>query len=157
MHFAYDASNKSVFVGLFSSVNESVWEHLKLSVIPISLFGIVLFIKFRKNISNSLFISFIGSVVSMLLITTFHYIGKAFGISASAYHIANYILSMFATFKVMYIFSTNKKLITATQGTNIAGTILTLSLITVFVIFTFFPPKISLMQDPITKTYGVQR
>ena len=30
LHFTYDWSNKSLIVALFSSVNESVWEHLKL-------------------------------------------------------------------------------------------------------------------------------
>lgn len=37
MHFAYDWSGNSGIVGLFAPVNESVWEHLKMSFWPMLL------------------------------------------------------------------------------------------------------------------------
>ena len=30
LHFVYEWSGESLFVGIFSPINESVWEHLKL-------------------------------------------------------------------------------------------------------------------------------
>lgn len=34
MHFIYDWSGKLVLVGIIAPVNESVWEHLKLTFLP---------------------------------------------------------------------------------------------------------------------------
>ena len=40
---------------------------------------------------------------------------------------------------------------------NILGLGLTIILIILFGIFTFSPPKISLMKDPVTQTYGIEK
>ena len=53
LHFTYDWSGKNPFVGLFSSVNESAWEHLKLFFFPMLL--LTLF-EFRRHKGN--FLSF---------------------------------------------------------------------------------------------------
>ncbi|MEG2377786.1 MAG: DUF6512 family protein, partial [Clostridia bacterium] len=37
IHFAYDLTGKSPIIGLFTAVNESVWEHMKLVLIPVIL------------------------------------------------------------------------------------------------------------------------
>ena len=34
LHFTYELSNQNAFIGTFSAVNESVWEHLKLTFFP---------------------------------------------------------------------------------------------------------------------------
>lgn len=91
----------------------------------------------------------------MTAIILFYYIGNFLGIQSSAYHIANYILSMAIAFKVMYMLSVNEKFKNTTSNTNIIGLFLILLLITIFGIFTFAPLKIPLMQDPVTKTYGI--
>lgn len=41
LHFTYELSNFNPVIGLFSAVNESVWEHLKLLVFPMTLMSIV--------------------------------------------------------------------------------------------------------------------
>ena len=38
LHFVYEWSGESLFVGIFSPINESVWEHLKLLFFPMSVF-----------------------------------------------------------------------------------------------------------------------
>ena len=37
LHFTYDLSNGNQIIATFSSINESVWEHLKLLYFPIRL------------------------------------------------------------------------------------------------------------------------
>ena len=162
LHFAYDASNKNTLVGIFTPVNESVWEHLKLSVIPISIFGALLFFKNNglKNTNNKSFlISFIASILSMFLIILFNLIANVLNITSSVYHIANYIISMAISFKVMYMLDTSNYLdkIKISTLANILGLGLTIILIILFGIFTFSPPKISLMKDPVTQTYGIEK
>ena len=38
-HFFYEWSGNNFFVGMFSPVNESVWEHMKLAFFPMLLFS----------------------------------------------------------------------------------------------------------------------
>lgn len=33
-HFMYDMSNHNKIIGLFSAVNESTWEHIKIALTP---------------------------------------------------------------------------------------------------------------------------
>ena len=113
-------------VGIFTPVNESVWEHLKLSFIPITIFGGILFFKNNglKNANNKSFlISFIASILSMLLIIFFYLISKILNITSSVYHIANYIISMAISFKVIYMLDTSSYLdkIKNTTLANVLG------------------------------------
>lgn len=39
LHFVYDLTGENPFVGVFVPVNESVWEHLKLLLLPVFLFS----------------------------------------------------------------------------------------------------------------------
>lgn len=41
LHFTYQWSGENAFVGLFSAVNESTWEHLKLAFFPMLFMAIV--------------------------------------------------------------------------------------------------------------------
>ncbi len=40
-HFTYDMSNHNKVVGLFSAVNESTWEHIKIALTPTLLWGLI--------------------------------------------------------------------------------------------------------------------
>lgn len=41
LHFVYEWSGESLFVGIFSPINESVWEHLKLLFFPMSVWILI--------------------------------------------------------------------------------------------------------------------
>jgi len=49
LHFLYDFSGKSKIAALFSGVNESTWEHMKLMFFPMLLFMIVQSFFFRDR------------------------------------------------------------------------------------------------------------
>ena len=40
-HFLYDISKHNKLVGLFCAVNESTWEHIKISLTPCLLWGVL--------------------------------------------------------------------------------------------------------------------
>jgi hypothetical protein len=48
-HFTYDWSNKNQIVGLFTAVNESTWEHIKLLIFPTILLMIFEYPSLGKN------------------------------------------------------------------------------------------------------------
>lgn len=41
LHFTYEWSGNNAFVGAFSSINESTWEHLKLAFYPMLITSII--------------------------------------------------------------------------------------------------------------------
>lgn len=43
LHFVYEWSNENSFVAMFSAVNESVWEHLKIFFVPALFFTLFAF------------------------------------------------------------------------------------------------------------------
>lgn len=43
LHFVYEWSNKNAFAAIFSAVNESVWEHLKIFFVPALFFTLFVF------------------------------------------------------------------------------------------------------------------
>ena len=49
LHFVYEWSGESLFVGIFSPINESVWEHLKLLFFPMSVWILIGYFILEKN------------------------------------------------------------------------------------------------------------
>ena len=41
LHFTFEWSGRNPFVGAFSSINESTWEHLKLAFVPMLITSII--------------------------------------------------------------------------------------------------------------------
>lgn len=147
LHFAYDISNRSSLLGLFTPVNESVWEHLKLVIVPIVIFAIVTQIIRRETI---FFSSFFASVIASLIIIAFHYLSVILASSSTAVDIIIYILAMCITFYIIYILSSS-----IPKNLEIAGVVLLLAALLLFAIFTVFPPKLQIFLDMTTNTYGI--
>ena len=49
LHFTYQLSGENKIVEMFSAINESVWEHLKLVYFPMLITTIIGLIYFGKN------------------------------------------------------------------------------------------------------------
>ncbi len=49
-HFLYDWTNQNFFIGLFTPVNESIWEHMKLLFFPMLLYAV--FMNWKLKDSN---------------------------------------------------------------------------------------------------------
>ena len=52
LHFLYEWSNENQIIALFSAVNESTWEHLKLVFFPMLVAGIVEYFALRGKTKN---------------------------------------------------------------------------------------------------------
>jgi hypothetical protein len=55
LHFTFEWSGSQAVVGVFSAVNESVWEHLKLGFWPAVVFALIEFKYLKKLTNNFLF------------------------------------------------------------------------------------------------------
>ena len=74
LHFVYEWSGSNVIVGIFSPVNESVWEHLKLLYFPMSLWLLLGYSKFGKDNCNYLLSAIIGFLCGAVSIPLLFYL-----------------------------------------------------------------------------------
>ena len=153
LHFTYQWSGKNILVAIFSAVNESTFEHLKLLFTPMLIFSIFEYFLYGKNIVNFVPVKLLSILLGIFVIITSFYtyvgiIGNHFLIA----DIGTFILGVLVAYYFSFHFlQTNcfYSLISIRLGW-IGIIILTYC----FFIFTFYPPHIGLFLDPVSKTYG---
>lgn len=158
-HFVYDISANSFLVGLFFPVNESIWEHLKLVLVPLTIFGII-YSFILKNIKSTLnnFWYYIATaiIISMLIIPTSHYTYKTiFKTVPDFVNIIIYIVSMIISFYYLYKKIAMEYMSPSSKNKNSTGILFITILYLLFIVFTIYPPKLELFRDPITGTFGI--
>jgi len=155
MHFAYDWSGHSTVVGIFTPVNESIWEHLKLSVYPTFLWWIIgLFILNNVPLYRWFSCCLSSVITSPIIITSFYYTYTgALGIHSLFLD----IFSLFLGLLIAQCFALHLYNRAKLNKFDFYISILTSILIVLtFTLFTFSPPKLPIFMDPITQEYGIQ-
>lgn len=152
LHFTYQWSGENKIVGLFSAVNESTWEHLKLIFYPILLMAIFGYFIIGKSNKNYWFAQASGIVSALFFTVIFFYtytgiIGKNFAWLNIASFIVAVIVGGFITYKVLI----SRK----NYNVEMLSIIFFIILIFSFSLYTFNPPEIVLFEDPINNTYGI--
>lgn len=155
LHFLFDLSGQSIVAALFSAVNESIWEHMKLIYYPLFLFALVEYRFWGKGHKRFWCVKLVGILTGLILIPTVYYTYTgAFGFSAGWLNITIFFVSAGAAFWL------ESKLFQQGHACCLnAGTafflICTVSIL--FTVFTFSPPEIPFFKDPMTGSYGFQR
>ena len=72
LHFTYEWFNYNVMVGLFSAVNESVWEHLKLLFYPMFFISIIGYFKIGRKLFNYWYTQMIGVVFTLIFVVVIY-------------------------------------------------------------------------------------
>lgn len=147
-HFVFSWTN-SILFAFFFPVNESIFEHMKLTFFPFVLLGLYRYTKLEK--SKFFFKLALSSLIGALCIPTLYYFYTFFIESNPIINIIIFIISCiiqeFLFYKLMN--SNNEYKIENPEG------IITIFAITLaFVVFTFYPPKFELFKDPTNSTYG---
>ena len=151
LHFTYKFFGENNFVALFSAVNESVWEHLKLLFFPMLLSIIIGYFFIGKNVPNFLCSKLMGILVSLFFIIVFFYtytgiIGKSIIFVDIASFFVSVILGEYLSYKFM---------ISNFRCNTILAIIILVIILVCFFLFTYFTPKIQIFKDPVTNQYGV--
>lgn len=158
LHFAYDISGNNMIVGLFAPVNESIWEHLKLILIPFTTFSIGFYFYTKKRFSNMFLTTLFGNIVGMFVIVLLYYLASSiFGEPSMIYNIIIFILGLIAAYSILYFGIYNEDFIEETKDSTAIGICSLTLLITIFVLSTFSPIKLGITRDPVTKTYGIHK
>ena len=155
MHFAYDLSEKSILVGIFAPVNESIWEHLKLSVYPTFLWYILGSLLFEDKISvyNWFTCCTISVITSTIVIVSFYYTYTgALGIHSLFLDIFSLFLGiLIAQCLSLHIYNYAD----ITKFGFYLSILISLLIFIGFTKFTFSPPKSPIFMDPNTQQYGI--
>ena len=154
-HFLYELSSFSTLVGLFTPINESIWEHLKLLFFPVLLFSVIeYFVRNKKErfICSRTTALFIGM---LFIVIAFYTISGVIGKAYDWVNIAIYYVS------VLIVFFGSELLIKNCKGLSNSSTVFCLSLLiltaALFFIFTFYTPSLNIFIDPVTKFRGIYR
>lgn len=144
-HFLYEWTGNNYIIGLFTPVNESIWEHMKLVFFPMLIYLVLMIFIFREKypcITSSLCL---GILMRTLLIPVLYYaytyiLGKDIFII----DIAIFIVSVLIAFRLSYKFALSCEFQQYTAF--LIG--LVCILLVCFVVFTYHPPAIRLFEDP---------
>lgn len=150
-HFIYEISNHNKFIGLFVSVNESVWEHIKIALTPTFLWGLIDGMIYGLN-ENYFFAKFISLVIIIILMPSLFYGYKK--IIKKEYLFLDiiifYLVVMCSQFSFYY-------LVNIDSVNFIFRYISCIGIFIIFgeyMIFTLMPIKNNIFKDPISKKYG---
>ena len=144
-HFIYDWTGENFFVGLFFSVNESTWEHLKLLFFP--MFAYALFAGKRLEeqypcIYNAMFTGILAGLA--LIPTLFYTYTGILGFTVDWMNIALYVISVLAAYYVVYRVAAK-----CTAGDSKILRYVMYVLLLAFMVFTVYPPNLGLFISPV--------
>jgi hypothetical protein len=143
-HFIYEWSGNNVFVGLISPINESVWEHLKLTFYPTILWGILGYIIFKDTLSlpNYVYSWAISLIIGPIIILTLFYTYTGIlGTHSLILDIAIFMIAVIISqLLALYIYSHSD----ITQNYLLLPILIVLLLFIAFTVFTFDPPNLPL-------------
>ena len=143
--FLYEWSGNNFFVGFFTSVNESVWEHTKLLFFPMLIYSFYLKYKLGKDYPavNNARCSGASSGILLIIVLYYTYSGIV-GFHVSFIDISIFYISVILSFLIVYKLTVSN----ITVKYNALFLVIWISLICLYVIFTLFPPDIPLFISP---------
>ena len=151
LHFTYKWSGENKIVAIFSAVNESTWEHLKLLYFPMLISTIIGYLFIGKQIPNFLCSKIIGILVAIGFTIVFFYTYA--GVLGKNVAIIN-ILSFFIA-AILGEFTSYALMVNNFKCKNNIYAIILIVIFISFMMFTFHTPKIGLFKDPVNENYGI--
>ena len=145
LHFVYDWTGGSSVAAVFSAVNESVWEHMKLAFFPMLLYIFLENLWLKEKTPFSTCINLISVLIATFFIPIRYYtysgvLGKNFMIL----DIATFYYSIFSAILFRYV--------AAKKGWQPKYCLLFYILVVLtavgFLLFTYYPPSLGIFQIP---------
>lgn len=144
LHFVYKWSGENRAVALIAPVNESVWEHLKLLVIPVLISWVLLYYKY-SNINLNVWITalmaaLLGGIIIIPML--FYFYTQAFGIESVIIDIIIFFIACVAAQAIgIYVYKNGIELPVCISSGVIAVIIVS------FIVFTISPPDLPIFTE----------
>ena len=141
-HFAYDFTNENTIIGFFTPINESIWEHIKLILIPLLLWWILYYVfNYKKHNINKdkWFTASIFSIIAgIILVPSIYYLyTNALGIESL---IIDVLILFFSLLLAQLLGYHCYKYL---KGINyLIPIIISIIIVIIFIIFTVLPPNL---------------
>ncbi len=152
LHFLYEWTDSN-FAALFSGVNESTWEHMKLLFFPLFLYALAESLFIGKAFDNFWCVKLCGTLLGLITIpTVFYTLRGIFGSTPDWINITIFFLST----AVCFIYETKEfsKENAPCKYEKLAFSAMCLIAL-MFFVFTFKTPKIPLFKDPTDGSFGI--
>lgn len=148
LHFTYEASGNLMWVGVFSAMNESVWEHLKLAFWPSLIWTLFLRVGSRKDFQNFWVGRSLALVTAPVLITIgFYGYTSALGRHALAFDLLLFVFAIaFGQLLAIFTYRLGKM---SKQITVCAIAIIFVEAM-LFILFSYVQPDLPIFIDPTT-------
>ncbi len=152
LHFLFDFTGGSALAAPISAVNESTFEHMKLLFFPLFAFSCIEWFFFRDR-RDFWAVKLRGVLLGLSLIPVLFYTyNGVIGASPDFVNIAIFFLSAAMVYlKEARLFLGEK----TRYPSNKTAFLLHLAFAALFILFTFYPPKLALFLDPMTGGYGI--
>ena len=152
LHFLYEWTGENKVAAIFSGVNESTWEHMKLLYFPLLLFAVIQS-RFFKDSRSFWCVKLLGILSGLTLIPVLFYTyNGVFGKSPDFINIAIFFVSAAVSFYLEARLFQDESFSCKAPWAAFSLILLIGSL---FVLFTFKTPRIPIFKDPLTGSYGI--
>ena len=143
-HFVYGWTKQNMIAGLFSPINESVWEHMKLVFFPMLLFSGIMLWKNKKYLPcllPSLCAGILAgtAAVPVLFYAYFYLLGQ----DVLILDLATFLLSVLLAFFIFYSSARSCQL----RPYAFCLCILTITIFVCFLLFTYHPPSLGIFTE----------
>jgi len=158
-HNIFDILGENIIIGMIAPVNESTWEHWKLGLAPVFIYGAIQYPFIKNEVKNYLFSRMVGVIVLVVVcfgiieITHLLMPDASFEIMMVVHLVAYFVGIVAAQISAYYVssrFDENKTL-------WYVGMILIFINLVIFILFTFNPPKYEYFKDSSTGQYGIKK
>jgi hypothetical protein len=154
LHFAFELSGEWPPIGIIAAVNESVFEHLKLTFWPTVIYAAITYRLLRDSTSNFIIAKTVGVyVMPVTIIVLFYAYTTLTGIENFSIDIAIFILAVAAG---QLISSRILKMAQLPQWLKWLSLAFLIILALIYGLLTYYPPHVPFFQDANTGTYGLR-
>ncbi|MBE6764752.1 MAG: hypothetical protein E7546_02585 [Ruminococcaceae bacterium] len=153
LHFLWEWSGELYPVAVFASVNESVWEHLKIMLWPYLIWSFAVYAILKTDPKRLVTARILGAIaIVFVTVSVFYIYSGIIGYSVPAIDISLALIALIIG-ELVSIRAINSPSIT---GEYYTIAVAALVLLTVMLLcFTVSAPQIGLFRDPSSGTYGI--
>lgn len=143
-HFLYGWSGENFLIGLFTPVNESVWEHMKLIFFPMLAFSAAMALKLKKDYPCVTSALCFGILAGTLFIPAFFYTYTLLlGRDVFALDLLTFLLSVLLAFFSVYKLTLSCRL----NAWRLPLFCLVWAFFLCFMLFTYHPPGLGVFSE----------
>ncbi|MDP4119483.1 MAG: DUF6512 family protein [Bacillota bacterium] len=154
LHFSYGFSNKAMWSILFGSVNESIWEHVKIFAMPYLFWTVITYARMRLPFRHFV-VSKILSLYVFIIISV-----SCLSLYTSIVGSISFVVEMiFISIAVAAAYMSSYKIIINFKNIDdffVLSLFLLVLFLAMYICFSVAPPQIGLFRDAVTGHYGIR-